>query len=320
MAAIESYREQLWRGWQQTGHRGVIDMEELTPPREELQRRIEADGFDGGRTAAWARQLTDAGRAVWHSVRDRRTGHTIHCISDRRSLTVDLRLGLRLMAWMRSNGPPLTWFWWDQPWIRRLPAHTTPGRDHVNGGWAVSGVPEVHVYRREEAHKVMLHETVHALMLDVPASLIDPLLPAFERELGGRRLRPHLGEAYTEFLAEWLWAIAGSQTQTLTDARRRWHLQRLCAQKQAAIVWSRIRGLPPNAAEDTNVFAYYVLKYVLILHEDDVLLTPTGSLPMWLPWWRAARGELDRIAALEQRSGSDNRAIAMGMTCGRMQE
>ena len=186
-----------------------------------------------------------------------------------------------------------------------------PSRDHINGGWAVPGVPEVHVYRREEAHKVLLHETVHALKLDVPASMLDPVRAAFEHELGGRRLWPHLGEAYTELLAEWLWAIAGARS--LADARRRWHLQQECARGQAAIVWSRIRNL--SEAEDTNVFAYYVLKYVLMLHEDYVLLTPTGSVSMWIQWWREALPELNQIAALVRRSGADNQAIAMGMTC-----
>ena len=316
---LETYRDQLLRGWM-TVRAGLVDIEELPPARDELQRRIEADGFDGGRTAAWARDLTGAERAIWRSVRDRRTGHTIHCMSDRHGeeLTPDLVLGLRLMAWMRSpaGGSSLTWFWWDQPWARRMPARAAPSRDHLNGGWAVPGVPEVHVYRREEAHKVLLHETVHALKLDVLAAMLDPVRVAFEHDLGGRRLWPHIGEAYTELLAEWLWAIAGSRTGTLADVRRRWRLQRECARGQAAIVWSRIRELPAHAAEDTNVFAYYVLKYVLMLHEADVLLTPVGSVPLWVPWWRAVRSELDRIAVLARRSGSDDRAIAMGMTCG----
>jgi hypothetical protein len=220
------------------------------------------------------------------------------------------------MTWMRApaDGPALTWFWWDQPWARRMPARAVPLRDHLNGGWAVPGVPEVHVYRREEAHKVLLHESIHALRLDVPAEMLDPVRTAFESELGGRRLWPHIGEAYTELLAEWLWAIAGARS--LADARRRWRLQRECARTQAGIVWSRIRELPPAAAEDTNVFAYYVLKYVLMLHEENVLVSPVGSVPFWLPWWRGARCELDRIAVLARRSGSDDRAIAMGMTCG----
>lgn len=314
---LEVYREQLWRAW----HRATpVDLEELTPARDELQRRIEADGFDGGQTATWARDLTSAGHAAWRSVRDRHTGHTIHCVSDRRStskeLTADLILGLRLMAWMRGGGSPapLTWFWWDQPWTRHLPARTTPGRNHVNGGWAVPGVPEVHVYRREEAHKVMLHEAVHALGLDVPADMLNPVRTAFEGELGGRRLWPHIGEAYTELLAEWLWAIAGARS--LADARRRWGLQQKCAEHQAAAVWSRICELPATAAEDTNVFAYYVLKYVLMGHAETVLLTPVGSVPLWVPWWRAAKPELNRIATSAKRSGSDDQAIAMGMTCG----
>jgi hypothetical protein len=308
MAAVDSYREQLLGIWRSVLAQ-PMDLEELTPVRMELQKRIN-DGFDGGRTAAWARK-----QSTWRSVRDRHTGHTVHCISDRESseLTADLIMGLRLLAWMRSTGAPVTWFWWDQPWMRVLPAQTIPGRNHVNGGWAVPGIPEVHVYRREEAHKVLLHETIHALLLDVPHARMDTVRVAFEAQLGGRRLWPHLGEAYTELFAEWLWSIAGSQTGSLTDVRRRWELQRQCARQQAAIVWSRIRGM--STAEDTNIFAYYVLKYVLMLHETDVLLSSATSVGLWITWWIDALPLLNRIAALAQRSGSDNRTIEMGMTC-----
>jgi hypothetical protein len=306
---MEFYREQLWRALQAVN---PPELEELTDARygAEMQRRIRADGFDGGRTAAWARSL---GRCV--SVRDRRTGHTVHCWSQRsrEELTPDLILGLRLLAWMRSNknNDAVTWYWWDQPWVRRLPARTVPGRDHINGGWATPGIPEVHVYRREEAHKVLLHEAVHALGLDVPAALLDPIRVEFERRLGGRRLWPHIGEAFTELFAEWLWAIAGARS--LSDARRRWAAQRACARRQAAIVWSRIRET--DAAEDTNVFAYYVLKFVLMLHEETVIITPTASSRWWLDWWDAALPALNRIAVLARRSGTDDREIAMGMTC-----
>ena len=251
------------------------------------------------RTAAWMAGLRDP---TWRAVRDAYTGHSIHVVSDRpfAALTKDLKFGLRLLGWMSRR--PVTWYWWDQPWPRRLPANTDPRQEHLNGGWAVPGVPEVHVYRREEAHKVMLHETIHALGMDVPQELTDPVRLTLEAEFG-RRLWPHLGEAFTELFAEWLWAIV--------SARGAWARQLACSERQAIEVWVRIRDA--TEAEDTNVFAYYVLKWVLMQHLDAVLLAPSASVAHWNTWWREAKPALEAAAA--SAVASENTELRMGMTC-----
>jgi hypothetical protein len=265
------------------------------------------DSFDGGRTQRWLEGLGE--RATWRSVVDRDSGHTIHVVSDRpaRVLTAELQEGLRLMTWLSRR--PVTWYWWDQPWIRVLPAGTVPGREHVNGGWAVPGEPEVHVYRREEALKVMIHEAVHALGLDVRAEIVDPVRAMFEATLE-RRLWPHLGEAFTEFYAEWLWAIG--RARSLAEARHWWERQLECSTGQAALVWSRIRGL--RSAEDTNVFAYYVLKWALMHHSAEVLMSPDRSVQHWYQWWTEILPTLERAAIEITDLGSSTR---LGMTCPR---
>lgn len=276
------------------------DMIDIPPAQAQLIGRISADAFDGGHTVHW---LTGLGTsATYRSVRDARTGHTIHCVSDRpfAALTHDLAYGLRLMAWMSRRA--YIWYWWDQPWIRELPAGVDPGRDHVNGGWAIPGVLEVHVYRREEAHKVMLHESVHALGLDVPMTAVEPVRAAFERALG-RQLWPHLGEAFTELFAEWLWSVVRG---------RPWAEQAECSARQAAQVWARVRDA--KGAEDTNVFAYYVLKWVLMGHLDEVLMSPNRSVTSWYRWWVAARPALE--AAAKRAAPSESISLRMGMTCG----
>jgi hypothetical protein len=302
----EIYREQLWRAWSQTPAPVIA---EIPANRAQLLARVSGgDSFDGGRTAAW---LT-AGDIEYRAVRDERTGHTIHVATDRaaynKELTADLRLGLRLLAWM-SRGAPIVWFWWDQPWERQLPAWEDPGREHVNGGWAVPGVREVHVYRREEAHKVMLHETVHALGLDVPHETVEPVRRQFEVALG-RRLWPHLGEAFTELLAAWLWSIA--RADSVADAKRLWNHQVACSRGQAARVWARIHDA--TEAEDTNVFAYYVLKWVLMRsHLAEVLVGADHSVRKWFAWFQAERPLLDAAAAAEADTVDD--PMRMGMTC-----
>jgi hypothetical protein len=248
-------------------------------------------------------------RATWRAVRDAHTGHSIHVVSDRpfEELTADLDLGLRLLGWM-SQQTPVTWYWWDHEWPRRLPAFVDPKQEHLNGGWAVPGVPEVHVYRREEAHKVLLHECIHALSLDVPAALVDPILRQFEKALG-RSLWPHLGEAFTELYAEWLWSISSAGSKK--EAMAFWNSQMRCSEKQAAQVWARIHDA--TEAETTNVFAYYVLKWVLMQHLDSVLLAPAASVSHWFEWWTLAKPRLDDLAA-NQRS-SESEELKMGMTC-----
>ena len=300
------FQEKLWRSWS----RQKTNATSITPipvDKAQLTGRIAGDSFDGGRTAAW---MTSLPNPSWIALRDEITGHTIHVVSDRpstsNSLQEDLKTGLRLMNWISKR--PVTLYWWDQPWTRRLPAGVDPGRDHINGGWAVPGVPEVHVYRREEAHKVLLHECIHALNLDVASSLVTPALHQFETALG-RRLWPHLGEAYTEFFAEFLWSIASaSSLKAVKDA---WVYQLVCSEKQAAQVWARIHDATQD--EDTNVFAYYVLKWVLMHHAEDALFQKNASVSRWFAWWLQAKPVLDQKA--KAYSASEFQELPMGMTC-----
>lgn len=296
------FREKLWREWLS---QKVPTLTPIPVDKAQLMGRVTGDSFDGGRTAAWMSTLINP---TWIAVRDEVTGHTIHVVSNRTSkaLHEDLKVGLKLLGWISKK--PVTWYWWDQPWVRRLPAGVDPGREHVNGGWAVPGVPEVHVYRREEAHKVMIHECIHALGLDVDGSLVNPVLQQFEAAFG-RRLWPHLGEAYTEFYAEFLWSIASSAS--LQGARSTWAYQLACSEKQAAQVWARIHDATQD--EDTNVFAYYVLKWVLMQHAEEALFQKNVSVKRWFGWWLAAKPALDQKA--KDRSASEHMELPMGMTC-----
>jgi hypothetical protein len=302
----ELYRRQLWRAWRSPSTSVLLT--DIPVAKAQLQGRMSDGGaFDGGRTATWLAGLK--GSATWRAVRDARTGHTIHVVSNRShdELTADLTLGLRILNWLSNR--PVVWYWWDQPWTRELPANVDPGRDHVNGGWAVPGILEVHVYRREEAHKVMIHEAIHALDLDVSHEAVTPVRQTLEAEFG-RSLWPHLGEAFTELYAEWLWSIA--RATSLREASDLWTAQMRCSEGQAAVVWARIRDSVVD--EDTNVFAYYVLKWVLMRwHLTTVLLNPGYSVTFWANWWRAARPTLEELA--QKASSTEQQSIAMGMTC-----
>jgi len=155
---------------------------------------------------------------------------------------------------------------------------------------------------------VLLHETIHALGLDVPHSLVDPVRDSFDVAFG-RKLWPHLGEAFTELYAEWLYAICSGKTKK--QAAALWSAQLACSSKQAIEIWARIHDA--TADEDTNVFAYYVLKWVLMQHLESVLLAPTASVHFWFDWWVAAKPDLDRAA--KEAAASEGVEIKMGMTC-----
>lgn len=302
MKPTELYAARLWTAWSRVPEPQLVA---IPANKAQLLARVSGPAFDGGRTASW---LSSTERLRWHAVRDSRTGHTIHCVSDRSytDLVEEFRLGLRLMAWMSQRS--IVWYWWDQHWIREVPAGIDPGRDHVNGGWAVPGILEIHVYRREEAHKVALHEMIHALGLDVPAAQVEPVYRQFCAALG-RELWVHLGEAYTELFAEWLWSIA--QAPSIRVQRRIWALQCACSQRQAAQVWARVRDT--TVPEDTNVFAYYVLKWVLMQHLTEALLGPTHSVDRWFAWWVHARSRLDALA--DAVAHTEGLPLKMGMTC-----
>ena len=297
------YRSLAYTGWVSTS----VTMTDIPVNKAQLIGRVR--DYDGGQTATW---MTGLRNPTWRAVRDAHTGHSIHCVSSRgfNELTADLRLGLRLLGWM-SVKTPVVWYWWDHDWPRVLPVGATPGPAHLNGGWAIPGVPEVHVYRREEAHKVMIHESVHALGLDVPHGLIPPIRAQFEAALG-RRLWPHVGECFTELYAEWLWCIASSRS--LADAAKRWTYQLACSEGQAAVIWGRIRGLTQNQPEDTNVFAYYVLKWVLMQHTDEVLMAPVASSVRWFDWWLSEKPKLDAMASGISENVT-KKDFPMGMTC-----
>lgn len=302
---IEQYRAKQLAAWQQTLRPIMTD---IPVAKAQLQGRVADSYFDGGRTAAWLSALEGGGGLTWRAVRDARTGHTIHCVSDRAwtALTADLHLGLRLMSWMSMR--PIVWYWWDQAWLRELPADTVPTRAHINGGWATPGILEVHVYRREEAHKVLLHEMIHALDLDVSREAAAAVREQLNADVG-RELWIHLGEAYTELFAEWLWAIA--QSRSVREARTLWSAQVACATRQAAAVWVRVRDV--REPEDTNVFAYYVLKWVLMQHLPDALLRREHGVEEWFAWWQAAKPTLDAMAT--RAAESRGRTVRLGMTC-----
>jgi hypothetical protein len=61
------------------------------------------------------------------------------------------------------------------------------------------------------------------------------------------------------------------------------------------------------------VFAYYILKWVLMGHELAVVLAPDASVAHWFRWWQEALPFLN--AAASKKASSEKHVLALGMTC-----
>jgi hypothetical protein len=134
---------------------------------------------------------------------------------------------------------------------RMLEKDTWPDRKTVNGGFAIPKSNEIFVYRKEEYNRVVIHETIHALGWDW--QMPEKPLPCWGFD-STDVLSPHLFEAWTELYAEWLYCGFYNMS---------WAKQREWQEYQATQILARVKG---RWTENTNVFAYYVLKAALAPH------------------------------------------------------
>lgn len=165
----------------------------------------------------------------------------------------------RILLWF---GVPLgfTVYLWLQDDPRQISASEWPSRRTVNGGWTIPNSKTVYVYRAEEWERVLIHELIHALGWDwvMPSTP----LPCWNVE---GTFAPHLFESWTELYAEWLYCAWFNIP---------WEFQRKHQHAQAVQVLSRA---PSKWSENTNVFAYYVLKAALAEH--ILLLLTVNATP-----------------------------------------
>lgn len=144
--------------------------------------------------------------------------------------------------------------------LRRISETEWPSRLTVNGGWAVPNSNTIFVYREEEFERVLLHESIHALGWDWQ---VEPTPPPCWGVDG--TLAPHLFEAWTECYAEWL-LCAWKDIP--------WEKQMEWQRTQAAQILCRA---PTPWNENTNTFAYYVVKAALAPHIEFLLPFQTGK-------------------------------------------
>ena len=166
-----------------------------------------------------------------------------------------------LLRWLGTpKGFTVNLWWRDDP--RRIKADEWPSKTTVNGGWTYPNSDFIVVYRREEWDRVLIHETIHAMGWDwhMPEK---PLNCWNFKE--NDTLQPALFEAWTELYAEWLWCSWHSVP---------WETQCQWQEYQALQILSRETS---SWKENTNVFAYYILKAALSPHIAFLLCFGNGE-------------------------------------------
>jgi len=193
--------------------------------------------------------------------------------------------GLRIHLWYR-----------DDP--RQINADQWPTKSEVNGGWATPGKPTIVIYRKEEWERVLIHETIHALKWDWT---IGPTPKACWKLNTTDTIAPHLFEAWTELYAEWL---VSAWYRTTWSEQREWQdfqaVQLLARAKEA---WH----------ENTNVFAYYVLKAALAPHMEFLWVVGQGQTPEEQSYILCGlvTPELDRLRALAKQTTPQQMSLCM---------
>ena len=190
------------------------------------------------------------------------------------------------------------------PFKKLLPKKggATIGPENVNSGMTLpcQKTTRIMIFRQEEFMKLVVHETVHALGIDIPHKFYPYYRDHLDRMFGIDSTY-NLNETYTEF-----WAVTINLLfhiiQSIEPINRRTHdptyikrLIRDCYTLEAT--FSRIQTIKVldwmglsldnivnhtekrgDFKEDTHVFAYYILKYLLMENITDVLSLLMGRL------------------------------------------
>ena len=205
-----------------------------------------------------------------------------------RELHIYLYLTPFLKQWPKANQPEA-----DKP---KTKSGSTIEEIHVNSGFAfpcsesASGLNQIYVYREEEWFKVLIHETIHAFGVDFSAMstnspAIDKAIRALDTAFPGVMSAHNADkncicvfEAYTECWAEWiaiLFRVHEYRVHEYRENKGTWksdfvrhlELERRWSMLQASRMGTWFASNPARMYRNrTPIFAYYVLKSVLMHH------------------------------------------------------
>ncbi len=228
-----------------------------------VQSQLRPDGWDEGVLLAFQRDPATRNHAV-----DLPGGGCLLLFTQDESVLPRLAAEVdALLLWLGTPPGFTVHLWWrDDP--RHIDATQWPTKREVNGGWAIPGIPKIYVYRAEEYDRVLIHETIHAMEWDW--EMPETPLPCWGLAQDAV-VAPALFEAWTELYAEWLWCGWHDVA---------WEDQRAHQDEQAVQLLTRsLRSLHSVWREDTNLFAYYVLKAALAPHVAFLWVFGNGATP-----------------------------------------
>ena len=168
--------------------------------------------------------------------------------------------------------------------------NTIIGADNVNTGMTIpcQSNTRIYIYRKEEYMKLVIHELIHALGIDMPGNLFNLYANILDRYFGIESTYM-LNETYTELWAlilNMLFVIAisngASSNEQLVKIQIKNSLiiENLFSMFQANKILNfmgvslenlKIKKKNYKFKEETHVFAYYILKYLLFCSLDDFL-------------------------------------------------
>lgn len=175
------------------------------------------------------------------------------------------------------------------PWRKLLPPHPGVRLDPVHVNSAFTRANEILLFREEEWRKVLVHETLHCLGLDLIPTMVEgadrgsphdaAVAALFPGTVGaGDGFRDYrVFETYTEIMADLIWACLDSRSET--EALARVAADRRFAQRQAAKVLSYY-GLAASdlfrrgavyPEEGTDVFSYHIVRAAVLARLDPFM-------------------------------------------------
>jgi hypothetical protein len=220
-----------------------------------VRNEIQPDGFDEGEI----QRFIDADTTQSHAIDLTGGGILVLFTQESATIATIAKEVNDLLVWLGTPRGFTVFLWWrDDP--RILSAEEWPSKRSVNGGWTIPDTNSINVYRREEYDRVLIHEVIHGMGWDW--KMPEKPLPCWG--LGQGQTMPHLFEAWTELYAEWLWCGWHNVS---------WKSQRKWQDYQATQILARQKH---TWQENTNVFAYYILKAALAPHIEFLWVFANG--------------------------------------------
>lgn len=160
--------------------------------------------------------------------------------------------------------------------------HKILSHHNVNSGSTIAG-EWIMIWRKEELYKVLIHELIHYLDLDIKNDSLINILP--HNKIGGNNFPISVNEAITELYAQFLFILYKS-TRLQTNIQEAINTIKILYNYELIFSWFQFAKimnyfsihkysddeLKTKFNQTTNVFSYYILKCILTIHFNKIIL------------------------------------------------